>query len=209
MQVQVPFLTSGGQVADRTVDAGRFRRRGKRVLLKEFVIMAEARQRVGTHKNLSRAEVNGTTKKMYRQKGTGSARHGSEKVPQLRGGGVAFAKRPRDYGYTMPRKARRAALEAALRAKLEDNEVRVIESFGIEQPRTKDFVALLARLGVDDSFLVVPAAHHDALWRSCRNVPRSSYRVVSDLNAYEVLKARYLLLEEGALHALEERFGDE
>jgi len=173
------------------------------------VIMAEARQRVGTHKNLSRAEVNGTTKKMYRQKGTGSARHGSEKVPQLRGGGVAFAKRPRDYGYTMPRKARRAALEAALRAKLEDNEVRVIESFGIEQPRTKDFVALLARLGVDDSFLVVPAAHHDALWRSCRNVPRSSYRVVSDLNAYEVLKARYLLLEEGALHALEERFGDE
>jgi len=209
MQVQVPFLTSGGEVADRTVDAARFRRRGKRVLLKEFVIMAEARQRVGTHKNLSRGEVRGTTKKMYRQKGTGSARHGSYKVPQLRGGGVAFAKRPRDYGYAMPRKARRAALEAALRGKLEDGEVRVIESFGIDQPRTKDFVALLDRLGIDDSFLVVPANHQDALWRSCRNVPRSGYRVVADLNAYEVLRARYLLLEEGALRALEERFGHE
>jgi len=206
MEVSVPFLSTGGDVSDRPVNAAAFRRRGRRVLLKEFVIMAEARQRVGTHSTLTRAEVSGSTKKMYRQKGTGHARHGSIKAPQLRGGGVTFAKKPRDYGWRMPKKARRAALQAALRAKLDDGEVRVVQAFGISQPRTKDFVALLGRLGIDGSFLVVPAAHGDALWRSCRNIAGGSYRVVSDLNAYEVLRSKYLILEEPALKALEERF---
>lgn len=208
MQVKVPLLKSSGDVGQRTVDAGTFRRRGKKVLLKEYVIMAEARTRVGTHSALSRAEVAGTTAKMYRQKGTGNARHGNRKAAQLRGGGMAFAKKPRQYGWSMPKRARRAALEAALRAKLEDDEVRVIDAFGIQTPRTKDFLALLDRLGLDGSFLVVPAEHSEALWKSCRNVEGAAYRVASDLNAYEILKQKYLLLEEPALKALEERFAN-
>ena len=208
MEIAVPYLSKSGDLGDRTVDAGRFRRRGRRVLLKEFVIMAEARKRVGTHSALTRAEVSGTTAKMYRQKGTGNARKGNRKAAQLRGGGMAFAKKPRDYGWRMPKKARRAALEAAIRGKLEDGEVRVVESFGLDKPRTKDFVNLLGRLDVNGSFLVVPTSHVDAIWRSCRNLVGSSYCVVSDLNAYEVLKSRYLILDEGALQVLQERFGD-
>lgn len=207
MELNVPYLSKGGDVAERKVDATTFTRRGRRVLLKEFVVMAEARKRVGTHSAKTRAEVAGTTAKMYRQKGTGSARKGNRKAPQLRGGGMAFAKKPRDYGWKMPRKARQAALEAALRGKLEDGEVRVIENFGITQPRTKDFKQLLGRLGIEKSFLVVPAQHQDAVWRSCRNLSGSAYLVVNDLNAYEVLRSRYLLLEEEALKVLEERFG--
>jgi len=208
MSVSIPFLKNSGEIGERAVNAETFTRRGKKVLLKEFVIMAEARKRVGTHAAKTRAEISGTTAKMYRQKGTGTARKGNRKAPQLRGGGAAFAKKPRDYGWHMPKKARRAALEAAIRGKLEDNEVKVVESFGIDTPRTKDFTALLGRLGVEGSCLVIPATHQDALWRSCRNVPGAGYLVASDLNAYEVLKHGTLIFEDAALSSLEERFSD-
>jgi len=208
MSVPVPRLDKSGKVADRPVEDATFRRRGRKVLLREIVVMAEARRRVGTHSGRSRGEVQGSTKKMYRQKGTGNARHGNFKAPQLRGGGMAFAKKPRDYSYALPKKARRAALEAAIRGKLEDGEVRLVAGFGIEKPRTKDIVDVLHRLGVDGSFLVVPAAHSEAVRRSCRNLPGSGYRVVADLSAYEVLRKKYLILDDAALKALEERFGD-
>lgn len=208
MQATVPFLPKSGQVTNRTVDKERFRRRGRKVLLKEAVVMAEARRRTGTHSTLTRGEVSGSTKKMYAQKHTGRARHGNFKAPQLRGGGPAHAKKPRSYKYAMPAQARRAALGAAIRGKLDDGEVRLVERFGIEAPRTKDFLAILAKLGIaGESFLVVPEAHSDALRRSCRNIPGAAYRVVSDLSAYEVLRCRHIILEEGALRALEERFG--
>ena len=208
MSTKVPYLKKSGDLGERKVDAENFRRRAKGVVLKEFVIMAEARKRVGTHSALTRAEVSGSTSKLYRQKGTGTARKGNRKVPVLRGGGMAFAKRPRDYGYHMPKKARHAALAAALRGKLDDGEVKVVENFGIDQPRTKDFTALLGRLGVEGTCLIVPTEHSDALWRSCRNVKGAGYLVSSDLNAYEVLRYGTLVLEEGALKSLEERFGN-
>jgi large subunit ribosomal protein L4 len=206
MEVTVPVLTKSGDVGKRAVAADHFRRFGKKVLLREYVEMAEARKRAGTHSALTRGEVAGSTKKMYRQKGTGRARHGSDKAPQLRGGGMCFAKKPREYGWSMPKQARRAALEAALRGKLEDGEVRLVEGFAFDRPRTKEFAALLKRLEVDGSFLVVPNAHDARIWQSCRNLPGSLYRVVSDLNAYEVLKQKYLVIEADALKALEERF---
>ena len=208
MAHSVPILKSSGQLGKRKVDPECFRRRGSRVLLKEFVIMAEARARVGTHATLSRSQVSGTTAKMYRQKGTGHARHGSRKACQLRGGGHAFNKRPREYGWSMPKKARRAALEAAIRGKLDDGEVRLVQDFGIKKPRTKDFTGLVGRLELEGTILIVPAVHSDALWRSCRNVTGCSYTVVSDINAYQVLRSRYLILEDAALKTLEERFAD-
>jgi len=206
MEVNVPVLKRSGDLGKRAVDAARFRRYGKKVLLREYVSMAEARKRVGTHSALTRSEVAGSTKKMYRQKGTGRARHGNDKAPQLRGGGSCFAKKPREHGWAMPKQARRAALEAALRGKLEDGEVRLVEGFSFERARTKEFAALLKTLEVDGSFLVVPNAHDARIWLSCRNLPGAAYRVVSDLNAYEVLKQKYLVIEAEALKALEERF---
>ena len=208
MSLNVPYLKSSGDLGERVVEAETFRRRAKGVVLKEFVIMAEARKRGGTHSALTRAEVSGSTAKLYRQKGTGTARKGNRKVPVLRGGGMAFAKKPRDYGYHMPKKARHAALAAALRGKLDDGEVKVVESFGIDQPKTKDFVTLLGRLGVEGTCLIVPTQHQDALWRSCRNVAGAGYLVAADLNAYEILRHGTLVLEEGALKSLEERFGN-
>lgn len=206
MEVTVPLLKKSGDVGKRSVAADRFRRFGKKVLLREYVEMAEAKKRVGTHSALTRGEVAGSTKKIYRQKGTGRARHGNDKAPQLRGGGMCFAKKPRDYSWSMPKQARRAALEAALRGKLEDGEVRLVEQFAFERPKTKEFAALLKSLSVDGSFLVVPNAHDARVWQSCRNLPGALYRVVSDLNAYEVLKQKYLVIEADALKALEERF---
>jgi len=208
MEVSVPCLLRSGQLSERTVDAERFRRRGRKVLLKEYVIMAEARRRVGTHAALGRSEIAGTTAKMYRQKGTGNARHGARKAVQLRGGGVAFAKKPRAYGWAMPKRARRAALEAALRGKLEDGEVRVVDQFAHDRPSTREFAAMLERLQVSGSFLVVPAHHRENTRKSCRNLPGSGYQVVADLNAYEVLRHRFLVLDEEALKILEERFAD-
>ena len=206
MSTKVPYLKSSGEVGEKSVNEEAFRRRAKKILLKEFVVMAEARKRVGTHSAKTRGEVSGSTAKMYRQKGTGTARKGNKKAVQLRGGGMAFAKKNRDYGYHMPKKARRAALAAAIRGKLDDNEVRIVESFGIDAPKTKDFVSLMGRMGIEGSVLVVPAAHSDALWRSCRNVRGVDYLVAADINAYEVLRHNTLLIEDGALASLEERF---
>jgi large subunit ribosomal protein L4 len=206
MEVTVPVLKKSGGLGKHAVDAGRFKRYGKKVLLREYVVMAEARKRAGTHSALTRGEVAGSTKKMYRQKGTGRARHGNDKAPQLRGGGMCFAKKPRDFGWAMPKRARRAALEAALRGKLEDGEVRLVEGFVFEKARTKEFVALLKALEIDGTFLVVPNVHDEKIRLSCRNVPGALYRVVADLNAYEVLKQKYLVIEADALKALEERF---
>ena len=208
MAVAIPYLDASGAVKTRDVEADLFAKRARRVLLKEAVIMAEARKRVGTHSAKTRSEVNGTTAKMYRQKGTGNARHGTRKAPQFRGGGMAFAKKPRDYGWAMPKRARRAALRSAIRGKIDDNEVRIVADFGIEKPRTKDFIALLEKIDVKGSFLVVPEKHSQAVWMSCRNIPGAAYRVVSDLNAYEVLRQNVLIFEEAALKALEEKYGD-
>jgi len=206
MEITVPVLKKSGDVGKRTVAADGFRRFGKKVLLREYVEMAEARKRTGTHAALTRSEVAGSTQKIYRQKGTGRARHGSDKAPQLRGGGMCFAKKPRRYGWSMPKQARRAALEAAVRGKLEDGEVRIVEAFAFDRPKTKEFADLLKRLEVKGTFLVVPNAHDARIWQSCRNLPGSLYRVVADLNAYEVLKQKYLVIESDALKALEERF---
>jgi len=206
MEVTVPVLKKSGGVGKRTIAADGFRRFGKKVLLREYVEMAEARKRAGTHSALTRSEVAGSTQKIYRQKGTGRSRHGSDKAPQLRGGGMCFAKKPRDFGWSMPKQARRAALEAAVRGKLEDGEVRLVEEFAFDRPRTKEFAALLKQLEVDGTFLVVPNAHDKKIWQSCRNIQGALYRAVSDLNAYEVLKQKYLVIEADALKALEERF---
>ncbi len=208
MAVSVPFLTASGALKDRDVDPDVFAKRTRRVLLKEMVLMTEARRRTGTHATRNRAKIKGTTAKIYRQKGTGGARHGSRKANIFRGGGVAHGPSPRDYGYHLPARARRVALRSALRAKLDDAEFRVVEKFDFQKPSTRNFVGLLQQLEVSGSFLVIPAEHAESVRRSCRNIPRSAYCVVDDLNAYDVLRQQMLIFDEAALRKLEERYGD-
>ncbi|MFQ5844564.1 MAG: 50S ribosomal protein L4, partial [Planctomycetota bacterium] len=195
-------------VKSRKVDPALFGRRTHRVLLKEAVIQAEARRRAGTHATRRRSEIRGTTAKLYRQKHTGHARHGSRKAPIFRGGGICHGPKPRSYGTPLSTRARRIALRSALRAKLEAGDVRMVEAFAFRRPRTRDFAELLSRLDVGGSFLVVCAEHADAVRRSCRNLPGSGYRVVADLNAYEVLRQGTLIFDQAAWKRLEERFGD-
>ena len=165
--------------------------------------MYQSNLRQGTAKTKSRAEVAGTTKKMYRQKGTGNARAGSRRSGIRRGGGHIFAKRPRDWTYRLPRKAVQLATRMALAAKLADDEVTLIDELAFDAPKTKDMAAILKALKLDGDSLLVATAEHDVnVYKSARNIADVSVSPVSDLNALSVLQPRRLLMTTAALDAL-------
>jgi large subunit ribosomal protein L4 len=133
------FDTSGKQVGSYEIDPAELAPKINRQLLHDAVVMYQANLRQGTFRTKSRAEVAGTTKKMYRQKGTGNARAGSKRSGVRRGGGHIFAKRPRDFGFRMPRKALQSATRMALAARLADDEVKLIDSLSFDSPKTSAF----------------------------------------------------------------------
>ena len=189
---------SGAEVGTLDVDANVF---GSRVLgrtLKEALVMYEANKRQGTHKAKERSEVRGTQHKMYRQKHTGRARAGDIRSPLRRGGGTIFAPRPRDYSYLMPKKQRRLALASALRGKLEDGQVFVVDGFPMSAPSTKAACAVLDSVGAGRSVLVVTADVEPVVVKSLRNVPRVDVLPVSDLNAHSVLLRQNLVFTPAA-----------
>lgn len=177
----------------------------KRRLLQQVVRMYEANRRQGTHCTKTRGETNYTTRKPYAQKGTGNARRGDFNSPLLRGGGVIFGPRPRDYGFSVPRKALREALRSALAGKLADGEVVALGSKGLEQPSTKTAAAALTALGSARSALIVLPAPNDVLYRSFRNIRGVSVVPASDLNAHQVLAHRQLVLVDDAWEVLSRR----
>lgn len=197
---------SGGSVATRAVDESLFGDRILKRTLKDAVVMYEANTRSGTAKAKTRGEVRGPNNKLWKQKHTGRARMGTKKSPLWRGGGAVFGPRPRDYFYQMPRKARRVALRTALLSKFRDGEVVVAEGWPTQQPSTKAAMAILGALGLAaGGVLVVTEEHDTVLYRSLRNVPRVDVRPLSDLNAFEVLVRRHMVMTPGALTKLEEQ----
>ena len=174
-------------------------------LLREAVLMYEARKRVGTHSAKTRAEVRGTTHKPWRQKGTGRARSGTRKSPIWRGGGVIHGPKPRDYSYSMPRKALRVALRSALLGKLRDGEVMGIDKIELEAPRTKSIVEALKALNIEGSAMLVLPESHEMAYKSGRNVARTSIAIAQELNAYDVLKHGTIVVVGDALERLQER----
>ena len=172
------------------------------LLMRQAVQMYETRGRVGTRGARTRSEVKGSSAKLYRQKGTGRARVGSSRTVLRRGGGVAFALKRAGYGYSIPKKARRAALRSALLARLLDGEVVVLDDFSLAAPRTKDVVALLAALGIEGACLWIVDEHDATLWLSARNIPGLTMLPAADLNAYHVLRTRRLLAMKSALDRL-------
>lgn len=174
-------------------------------LLYEAVKQHRAGARRGTHMTKNRALVSGSGRKPFRQKGTGRARAGSTRSPLWRHGGTVFGPQPRDYSYTMPKKARAAALRAALSQRLVEGAVKVVEAFAVEEPKTKVLKGLLARLGVAGKVLVVDHQPADALVLSGRNLP--DVRVVADshLTAYDVMDCKHLVVSQDAIDKLEER----
>jgi large subunit ribosomal protein L4 len=203
----MPSLTvynrAGKEVGKYEIDLAELAPRISKQLLHDVVVMYQSNMRLGTARTRSRAEVAGSTKKMYRQKGTGNARAGSRRSGIRRGGGHIFAKRPRDWTYRLPRKAVQSATRMALAAKIRDDEITLIDELKFDAPKTKDMAAILKALNLTGSSLLVATAEHDAnVYKSARNIDRVTVAPVSGLNALNVLEPRRVLMTKAALDAL-------
>jgi large subunit ribosomal protein L4 len=165
-----------------------------------------ANRRAGTHDTKTRAEVHFSTKKIYKQKGSGNARHGSRKSPIFRKGGVAFGPHPRSYAYNVPKKVRRLALCSAISTRVRNGEIVVVQAFGFAEAKTKQAAAMLQGFGAQKA-LVVTADEHQNLHLSIRNLPSAKYIRAEGVNVYDVLKYDRLVLSVDAVRALERRLG--
>ncbi len=193
---------NGKQVGSYEIDPAELAPSVNKQLLHDAVVMYQANLRQGTQRTKSRGEVAGSTKKLYRQKGTGNARAGGRRSGTRRGGGHIFAKRPRDFGYRLPRKALQAATRMALAARIADDEVRLVDSLSLDAPKTAAVSRLLGALGVGDhSVLVAPEKHCDTLWKSARNIDGVSVSPVADLNAWTILRPRRIVMTTAAIDA--------
>jgi large subunit ribosomal protein L4 len=201
--IDVPYYTKDGEAAeplkfDETVFGAKVRGR----LLREAVLMYEANRRVGTACTKTRAQVSGTGKKPFRQKGTGRARQGTRRAPHHRGGGVAWGPKPRDFSYAMPARARREALKSALLTKFKDGQTKVIEGISCDAPKTSKVAELLRKMSISRSCLVGVKGHDQNVIKSFRNIRGVALDDVRNFNAHEVLKNDTLLLTREALDAL-------
>ena len=166
--------------------------------------LANCRQ--GTQSALTRAEVSGGGKKPWRQKGTGHARQGSTRAPQWTHGGIVFAPKPRSYSYVLNKKVKRLAMKSALSAKAAAGEIIVIDSIKMDSIKTKDFRAFLAAVKADGKSLVVTPAKDEIVIKSARNIPGVETSMANLINVYDILKAKYLVLDKEALAVIEEVF---
>src|SRR5947207_2099932 len=166
--------------------------------------LANARQ--GTASTKTRKDVRGGGAKPYRQKGTGRARHGSIREPSMKGGGTVFGPKPRDFSQRMPKQMRRLALRSALSQKAIDGQVRVIESFVFDEPKTSQASELLDAIGFDNTTLVVLPAPNYTVSRSFENLAQAKIVLARNLNVRDLFSHTYLLLSKDAIELLEENF---
>lgn len=197
---------AGQQVGQYEIEPTDLADRVNKQLLHDAVVMYQANQRQGTFKSKTRAEVAGSTKKMYRQKGTGNARAGSRRSGVRRGGGHIFAKRPREFRFALPRKALQLATRMAVASKLIDNQVVVIDELKLAAPKTQEMAGILKALKIDGrSLLVATDVRDQNVYLSVRNIERVDVSPVADLNAFSVLLPEKLLLTKAALDAIRAR----
>lgn len=196
----------GEKVGTYSIEAADLAPRINRQLLHDVVVMYQASRRQGTVRTKSRSDVTGSTKKMYRQKGTGNARAGSRRSGIRRGGGHIFAKRPRDYSYRLPKKAVRLATRMAIASKILDDELIIIDQFDFAAPATGEMAAILKSLNCGgQSVLVATDEIDNNVYKSARNIEKVSVSPVSDLNALSVLGPKRLLVTQAALDKIKER----
>lgn len=177
-------------------------------ILHRTVVYQLAKKRAGTHKVKNRAEITATTKKMYKQKGTGSARHGSKKVPQFRGGGRAFGPHPRDHSIKLTKKFRKLALRHALSSKLKDGNIVILSEAKLSKPKTSLLVKNLQKLAVD-SALFIDAKEFDKNFElATMNIPNIDILPVQGINVYDMLKRDKLFITKAALKEIEGRFNE-
>lgn len=199
------FNASGSEVGTYDIDASDIATHINRQLLHDVVVMYEANQRQGSHCAKTRGEVSGSTKKLYRQKGTGNARAGSKRTNVRRGGGVARTIKPRDYSYRLPKKAIKLATRMAIASKVVDGEIVIIDDFGLDGIKTKAIASSLQSLGLAGlSTLIVLDEADKQVYLSARNIAGVTVSPVRELNALSVLKPRRLLVLKSALDRIKD-----
>ncbi len=174
----------------------------------QVMVGQQASARQGTASTKTRANVRGSSKKLYRQKGTGYARAGSKKSPLRIGGGVTFGPHPRSYRQDLPKKMRRLALRCVLSAKAADGELKVLEEWDFTEPKTKKMVEALAALGIDSSALIVTPEPNENVIKSARNLKKIKTLPVSVISVNEILSYRVLLMTEAAVRVAEKLWGN-
>lgn len=197
---------TGKEVGTYEIDPADFAPRINRQLLHDAVVMYQANRRQGSHKTKTRAAVKGSTKKLYRQKGTGNARMGSRRSGVRRGGGHIHAVQNRDYSFAMPRKAVQLATRMAIASKIRDGELVMVDELAFEAPKTREMATVLKRLGCDnESLLVTTATYDENVYKSSRNIAKVSVSPAAEVNALHVLSAKRMLVTKGAMDTLKER----
>jgi large subunit ribosomal protein L4 len=198
--IEVPIYNQTGNKVDTLqVDEAKLGGEVRENLLKQALVMYHANQRQGTVRTLARGEVAGSTRKMFRQKGTGNARTGGIRNPIKKGGGHAKQKRPKDWRQALPKKAKRAARNSALLSKFQSGDVRVIDAINLDGPKTKPVAAMFKALGIDRSVLVAINGRNENVEKSARNIDRTVLTTIDQLNAWEILKYRTLLMTRDGL----------
>lgn len=197
------YNKAGAEVGKYEVDPAQIAPKISQQLLHDVVVMYQASQRQGTHKTKGRSEVAGSTKKMYRQKGTGNARAGSRRSGVRRGGGHIFALSNRDYSYRLPKKAVQSATRMAIAKKIQSDDILVIDELSFTAPKTKEMAGVLKALKIaGKSALVATATLDKNVYKSARNIERVSVSPVAELNALNLLTPSKILVTKAALDAI-------
>jgi large subunit ribosomal protein L4 len=203
------YNRQGQSVGTIDVDPAEFGGSVNKQLLHEVVLMHLANQRAGTHSTLRRGEVEGSTKKLFRQKGTGNARVGTRRTNKRRGGGTAKGPKPRDYEYHLPRRAIRAATRMAVLSKFQDQEALVIDDLSLPAIKTKEMAGILKALKLGETTCLIGTAGYDpTIYKSARNIRGVEVAPASQFNAYTVLRQKRLLLTRAALDELRQKSGN-
>jgi large subunit ribosomal protein L4 len=175
-------------------------------LIQRYVLWQLAKRQAGTHKTKGRAEIWRTGKKLYKQKGSGNARHGSARVAQFRGGGRAFGPVVRSHAHDLPKKVRQLALRHALSAKFRDGGIMVVDHANAAEPKTKVLLEGFARLGLGNALIIDGAAVNENFAMAARNIPNIDVLPIQGINVYDILRREKLVLTKAAVDALEARF---
>lgn len=206
--MQVPVYSLRGEVVEHIeISDHVFAVPFNEAVVHQAMVQQQANARQGTASTKTRGEVSGSSRKLYRQKGTGQARAGSRRSPLRRGGGIIFGPKPRDYRQAMPKKMRQLALRCALSAKARDEELKVVAELKLE-PKTKQMVQILVDLGVDSSALVVTAEPEEHVIKSARNIKGIKTMPANLLNVLDILSYKMLLMTVTAVRKVEQLWGE-
>jgi large subunit ribosomal protein L4 len=201
--IEVPVFNQDGQkVETMQVDEQKLGGEVRKALLKQALVMYHANLRQGTVRTQARGEVAGSTRKLFKQKGTGNARTGGIRNPIKKGGGHAKQKRPKDWRQEMPVKARRLARGSAILAKIESNDIRVVDKIALSEAKTKQVAKVFKALGIERTCCFATAEHDPVMYRSARNIERITVTTVRQLSAWDIMQKRTLLITKDGLQKL-------